>query len=172
VRPGIPYIISDQLGQFGVSADLLTLELTEGTVMAYPGLALGILQKLRDIGVRLAVDDYGTGYSSMSYLKHLPVNELKIDRSFINGLTTDPNDAVIIQSATDLGHNLGLSIVAEGVEDEETLTALMALGVDVAQGFHLGRPMPEGLLHDWIEDRASALTRLTDIPAAQLSEDH
>ena len=121
--------------------------------MAYPDLALGILQRLRDMGVRLSVDDYGTGYSSMAYLKNLPVDELKIDRSFITGLTSDHNDAVIVQSAMDLGHNLGLSIVAEGVEDETTLAALKALGVDVAQGFHLGRPMPENLLQRWITDR-------------------
>jgi diguanylate cyclase (GGDEF)-like protein len=155
--PGFPATILDQLANADIPADLLTIELTESMVMAYPGLALSILQKLRDMGVRLSVDDYGTGYSSMAYLKNLPVHELKIDRSFIMGMTTAGNDAVIVQSATALGHNLGLSIVAEGVEDETTLIALKALGVDVAQGYHLGRPMPEDLLRNWIRDRSDAL---------------
>ena len=157
--PEFPAIILDRLANADIPADLLTIELTEGTMMAYPGLALSILQKLRDMGVRLSVDDYGTGYSSMAYLKNLPVHELKIDRSFIMGINTAPNDAVIVQSATALGHNLGLSIVAEGVEDETTLVALRALGVDVAQGFHLGRPMPEDVLARWIADRADEWPR-------------
>jgi EAL domain-containing protein (putative c-di-GMP-specific phosphodiesterase class I) len=105
------------------------------------------------MGVRLSIDDYGTGYSSMTYLKDLPVNELKIDRSFIAGLANDPNDLVIVQSAMDLGHRLGLSIIAEGVEDATTLAALKALGIDIAQGFHLGRPMPENVLQRWMADR-------------------
>jgi diguanylate cyclase (GGDEF)-like protein len=155
--PGFPATILDQLANADIPADLLTIELTESMVMAYPGLALSILQKLRDMGVRLSVDDYGTGYSSMAYLKNLPVHELKIDRSFIMSMTTAGNDAVIVHSATALGHNLGLTIVAEGVEDETTLIALKKLGVDVAQGYHLGRPMPEDLLQDWISDRSDAL---------------
>lgn len=154
--PDFPAIIFDRLAHAGVPADLLTIELTEGTVMAYPDLALGILQRLRDMGVRLSVDGYGTGYSSMAYLKNLPVHELKIDRAFVTSLTSDHTDAVIVRSAMDLGHNLGLSIVAEGVEDETTLVALKALGVDVAQGYHLGRPMPEEHLQRWIEDRSGA----------------
>jgi diguanylate cyclase (GGDEF)-like protein len=166
--PDFPTIIFDRLAHADIPADLLTIELTEGTMMAYPDLARNILQKLRDMGVRLSVDDYGTGYSSMAYLRNLPVDELKIDRSFIMGLTTAPNDAVIVQGATALGHNLGLSIVAEGVEDETTLAALKALGVDVAQGFHLGRPMPENLLQRWIAGRTGALEPLTHAPQARL----
>jgi diguanylate cyclase (GGDEF)-like protein len=162
--PGFPTIIADRLTHAGVSADLLTIELTEGTVMAYPDLALDILKKLRDMGVHLSVDDYGTGYSTLAYLKNLPVHELKIDRAFITGLTTDHNDEVIVKSAMDLGHDLGLSIVAEGVEDEATLLALKALGVDVAQGFYLGRPMPENLLRQWIADHSDALMLLTEDP--------
>jgi D-xylose transport system permease protein len=162
--PDFPTIIADRLAQAGVSADLLTIEITEGTVMAYPDLALDILTKLRDMGVQLSVDDYGTGYSTMAYLKNLPVHELKIDRSFITNLTIDHNDAVIVKSAMDLGHNLGLSIVAEGVEDEATLLALRTLGVDIAQGYHLGRPMPENLLQQWITDHHDAAMSLTQEP--------
>ena len=102
----------------------------------------------------LLVDDGGTGYSSMAYLKNLPVDEFKIDRSFISGVSRDPNDAVITQSATDVSHNLALTIVAAGVENATHLAALETVGVGIAQGFHLGRPMPEGLLQTWISNRA------------------
>jgi EAL domain-containing protein (putative c-di-GMP-specific phosphodiesterase class I) len=159
-----PTIVADRLAQAGVLPDLLTIEVTEGTVMAYPDRALAILKKLRVMGVHLSVDDYGTGYSTMAYLKNLPVHELKIDRAFITNLTTDHDDAVIVKSATDLGHNLGLSVLAEGVEDEATLQALKALGVDVAQGFHLARPMPGDLLQHWIADHHGVLSQ-TPVPA-------
>jgi diguanylate cyclase (GGDEF)-like protein len=154
-----PAIVADRLAVVGVPADLLTVELTEGTIMAYPDMAVGILRRLREIGVQLSVDDFGTGHSSLAYLKNLPVTELKIDRTFIKGLTSDAEDAIIIESATELAHNLGLSIVAEGVEDQETLNALQTLGVDVAQGFHLGRPMAEDMLERWVAERP-------DLPAS------
>ena len=157
--PDFPAMVLDRLTRAGVPAELLVIEITEGTVMAYPNVAVQILHKLRDMGVRLSVDDYGTGYSSLSYLKKLPVDELKIDQGFIAKLTSDPDDAVIVASAMRLGHDLGLSVVAEGVENEETLVALEALGVDIAQGFHLGRPMPENLLLHWIKDRSQAPLR-------------
>ena len=157
--PDFPAMVLDRLTRAGVPAELLVIEITEGTVMAYPNVAVQILHKLRDMGVRLSVDDYGTGYSSLSYLKKLPVDELKIDQGFIAKLTSDPDDAVIVASAMRLGHDLGLSVVAEGVEDEATLVALEALGVDIAQGFHLGRPMPENLLLHWIKDRSQAPLR-------------
>lgn len=162
--PDFPRTVDALLLQTGVPVELLTLELTEGSVMAYPDLAQDILQNLRAMGVRLSLDDYGTGYSSMAYLKNLPVDELKIDRSFISGLTHNPDDAVIAQSAINLGHNLGLTIVAEGVEDGTTLAALKTLGVDIAQGYHLGRPMPENLLQEWIAGRTwgPALPDATD----------
>jgi diguanylate cyclase (GGDEF)-like protein len=169
--PNFAAAVADRLTYTNVPADLLTLELTEGTVMAYPGLGIGILQKLRNLGIHLSVDDYGTGYSSLTYLKNLPATELKIDREFVNGLTLNHNDATIVQSATDLGHNLGLTVVAEGVEDQATLTALKALGVDVAQGFHLGRPMPEDLLKQWMTDRNSTTTPQITQPTKLSVED-
>jgi diguanylate cyclase len=134
---------------------LLWIELTEGTIMADPDKALAILTELRAAGVRLSIDDFGTGYSSMAYLKDLPVDELKVDRSFVKGMTSNGGDAVLVQSAIDLGHNLGLSVVAEGVEDDKTLTALKNLGADVVQGYYLGRPMTETLLMQWIAERAA-----------------
>ena len=152
--PGFPAIVRDRLAVAGVPADLLTIELTEGTVMAYPEVALDILRRLHSTGVRLSVDDYGTGHSSMSYLKNLPVDELKIDRTFIASLISNRADAIIVESAMDLGHKLGLSIVAEGVEDEATLDAIRELGIDVVQGFLLGKPMPEKHIRQWIDHRA------------------
>jgi diguanylate cyclase (GGDEF)-like protein len=157
--PDFHTMVADRLAQTGVIPDLLTIEITEGTIMAYPQRALAILNKLREMGVHLSVDDYGTGYSTMAYLKNLPVHELKIDQSFVTNLTVDRNDAVIVKSAMDLGHNLGLSIVAEGVEGEDTLRALKALGVDVAQGLHLARPMPGDLLQEWLADHHSQIPK-------------
>ena len=100
-----------------------------------------LLQRLHDLGVHLSIDDFGTGYSSMAYLRRLPVDELKVDRSFVLGMTTTPQDLVLVRTAIDLGHNLGLTVVAEGVESLEHVDALRALGCDVAQGYHFGRPM-------------------------------
>lgn len=167
-EPEFSTAISDFLTRANVPAELLTIEITEGAMMAYPILALGILHELREVGVHLSVDDYGTGYSSLAYLKDLPVNELKIDRVFVKGLTSDPKGAIIVESATDLGHALGLLVVAEGVEDEPTLAALKALGVDVAQGYHLGRPMPENLLEPWIATLTTGEPKM-QIPSPRVS---
>jgi EAL domain-containing protein (putative c-di-GMP-specific phosphodiesterase class I) len=120
----------------------LVLEITESAVMADPARALEVLGRLHALGVGLAVDDFGTGYSSMAYLKELPVDELKIDRSFVSQMATNPSDAVIVRSTIDLGHNLGLRVVAEGVETQHAWQELSALGCDIAQGYYLGRPMP------------------------------
>jgi predicted signal transduction protein with EAL and GGDEF domain len=150
--PDFPTIIQNRLGHAGVPADLLTIELTEGSVMSHADAARRIFRQLREMKVRLSVDDYGTGYSSLSYLKNLPVDELKIDQSFIAAMTGDPEDATIVRSALDLGHDLGLSIVAEGVENATTLAVLKTLGVDVAQGFHIGDPMPLSVLQSCSAD--------------------
>ena len=150
---GFPAVVADQLDRAGVPAELLCIELTEGTIMADPDRAIGILRELRARGVRLSVDDFGTGYSSMSYLKILPVDELKVDRSFVRDMTREVNDTILVQSAIDLGHNLGLAVVAEGVEDADTLGALKTLGADIIQGYLLGRPMSEDLLQQWVTDR-------------------
>jgi EAL domain-containing protein (putative c-di-GMP-specific phosphodiesterase class I) len=129
------------LQETGVPAHLLELEITENTLAHDPERALSTLTALHNAGIRLSIDDFGTGYSSMSYLKRLPVSELKVDRSFVSGMLTDLDDSVLVRSVVDLGHNLGLTVVAEGVEDQATMDALSALGCDIAQGFHLGRPM-------------------------------
>jgi EAL domain-containing protein (putative c-di-GMP-specific phosphodiesterase class I) len=150
---GFPAAVADQLTRAGVPAESLCVEITEGTIMTDPDRSIGILRELRAIGVRLSVDDFGTGYSSMSYLKILPVDELKVDRSFVRDMTREVNDTILVQSAIDLGHNLGLSVVAEGVEEVATLDALKTLGADIVQGYLLGCPMPEDLFQQWITDR-------------------
>ena len=101
-----------------------------------------MLARLSELGVSLAIDDFGAGYSSLGYLKRLPVDVLKIDRSFVMNMSSDENDAVIVRSTIDLGHNLGLRVVAEGVEDERRCAPSASLDCDIAQGFYLGRPVP------------------------------
>jgi diguanylate cyclase (GGDEF)-like protein len=134
--------VRDQLAAWQVPPHLLVLELTESAVMADPARALEVLGRLHALGVGLSVDDFGTGYSSMAYLKELPVDELKIDRSFVGQMATSQSDAVIVRSTIDLGHNLGLRVVAEGVETQHAWEQLTALGCDTAQGYYLGRPVP------------------------------
>jgi diguanylate cyclase (GGDEF)-like protein len=146
-----PEQVAERLAAFKVPPGSLVLEVTESAVMADPALALDVLGRLHALGVGLAVDDFGTGYSSMAYLKALPVDELKVDRSFVGHMTTSNSDAVIVRSTIDLGHNLGLHVVAEGVENRATWEQLAALGCDTAQGYHLGRPMPAAELEHWLQ---------------------
>ncbi len=143
--------IADLLRESGVPADRLTLELTESTVMANPGDSLEVLTELDRLGVKLAIDDFGTGYSSLATLKRLPVDEIKIDKTFVIDMLRQENESVIVKSTIALGHNLGLSVTAEGVEDQATWEALAAMGCDAAQGFLMGRPVPARQLTAWLE---------------------
>jgi EAL domain-containing protein (putative c-di-GMP-specific phosphodiesterase class I) len=139
---------------------MLCIEITEGTVMADPDLAIEVLHRIRRLGVTTAIDDFGTGYSSMAYLKILPVDEIKVDRSFVRDMATDHSNFVLVESAVGLGHNLGLSVVAEGVEDESTAAALNALSCDIAQGYHYARPLlPEDFVSFLKARRALGLNR-------------
>jgi EAL domain-containing protein (putative c-di-GMP-specific phosphodiesterase class I) len=133
--------IAALIARAGVAPGTLTLEITESGVMTDPEAAIAMLWGLRRIGIRLSVDDFGTGYSSLAYLKRLPIDEVKLDKSFVLNMTGDADDAAIVRSTIELAHNLGLQLVAEGVEDQETLDLLAALGCDLAQGYHLARPM-------------------------------
>ena len=142
VDPQLPAQVEGLLSRFGVAPGLLELELTESSIMSDPVRALEVLTKLSDMGVGLSIDDFGTGYSSLAYIKRLPVDELKIDRGFVSNMTRDRADAFIVRCAVDLGRNIGLRIVAEGVEDAETVEALRAQGCTHAQGFHFSRPAP------------------------------
>jgi diguanylate cyclase (GGDEF)-like protein/PAS domain S-box-containing protein len=135
-------MVARAIGNFKVDPSRLTLEITEGVAMA--AAAAKALHRLHEIGVRLALDDFGTGYSSLLYLMRLPVNEIKIDRSFIAALATDPDSGAIVRSAVGLGHNLGLRVVAEGLQDRMAEAVLVEAHCDAAQGFLLGRPMEEG----------------------------
>jgi diguanylate cyclase (GGDEF)-like protein len=137
--------VAAALAAAGLPADRLVLEITESVVMDDPVRSVAILQALADIGVTLSLDDFGTGFSSMAYLQRLPVDELKIDKSFVTGLAPRPDaDAspVLIRTMITMADNLGLRVVAEGVEDAETLQVLAELGCDLAQGYHIARPMP------------------------------
>ncbi len=146
--------LPDQIAQLllarGVPAERLALEITESTIMADPQRAVGVLTQLSEMGIRLSIDDFGVGYSSLSYLKRLPVNEIKIDRSFVAQMDSDEDDAFIVRSTIDLGRNLGLNVVAEGVETETVWDELAELGCDYAQGWFLGRPMPAAELAEWL----------------------
>jgi EAL domain-containing protein (putative c-di-GMP-specific phosphodiesterase class I) len=146
------------LRRHDVPASRLTLEVTEGSVMADPARATALLHQLRDLGVRLSVDDFGTGYSSLSYLKRLPVHEVKIDRSFVMGLHRRGGDVAIVRAIVDLGRHLDLEVVAEGVEDQETWDLLAAMGCHLVQGWHLSRPMPTDDLMPWLRARAGELS--------------
>jgi diguanylate cyclase (GGDEF)-like protein len=142
--------VTGLLDEYKLPSALLRLEVTETAVMANPALATATLTELHDLGIRLSIDDYGTGYSSMAYLKSLPVDELKVDRTFVLDMDRDQEDAVLVRGAIELGHNLGMTVVAEGVEGAAHVDALRALGCDIAQGYHYARPMPAADLKQWI----------------------
>jgi diguanylate cyclase (GGDEF)-like protein len=139
----------------------LSLEVTESAIMVDAAHAQSMLQFFKDIGLRLSIDDFGTGYSSLSYLKKLPVDELKIDRSFVIHMATDRDDATIVRSTIDLGHNMGLKVVAEGVENEAAWEMLKAWGCDLAQGYYVSAPVPPGELVEWLEHMQSAFVSVT-----------
>lgn len=150
----------------GVPAHGLCLEITESAIMDDPQRAQHTLQALSDAGFKLSIDDFGTGYSSLAYLKRLPVDELKIDKSFVMGMTADRNDAKIVHSTVELAHNLGLSVVAEGVEDDAVLAALRQLHCDVGQGYLWSKPVPVKLFLQWAQAREAATE---NPPAAALA---
>jgi diguanylate cyclase (GGDEF)-like protein len=144
--PDLPDTVARLLRHWQVQPRQLAVEITENGLMADPARALATITGLRVMGIRIAIDDFGTGYSSLAYLKRLPVDELKIDRSFVRDLATDDDDLAIVRSTISLGHDLGLTIVAEGIEDAGTSDLLRRLGCDIAQGYFIGRPMSAAAL--------------------------
>ena len=142
-----------ELARHGVPASLLRLEITENMVLDSSGVTLPALERLRDMGIGLSLDDFGTGYSSMTHLRNLPVDELKVDRGFVNAMTTSPQDAVIVRAAVELGHNLGMNVVAEGIEDAETLAEVVASGCGRAQGYYFSKPLPADELEVWADEK-------------------
>jgi EAL domain-containing protein (putative c-di-GMP-specific phosphodiesterase class I) len=157
-----PDMVSAALTRHHVPPELLTLELTESGVMADPQRALPVLQALSNLGVVLAVDDFGTGYSSLAYLRRLPVDEVKIDKSFVFGMGSDLGDLAVVRSIVELGHSLGLTVVAEGVEEDVARDQLAAMGCDVAQGYLISRPLSEERLEAWLQARTAQARGLRD----------
>jgi EAL domain-containing protein (putative c-di-GMP-specific phosphodiesterase class I) len=151
VHSDLPAYLAESLERHRVSPRNLWIEITESAVMEDAVNAIATLDRLNQMGVRLAIDDFGTGYSSLSYLKRMPVDEIKIDKSFVMGMAENEEDRTIVRSTIDLGHNMGLKVVAEGVESLEVLGQLRLLECDLVQGFYLSRPLPpEGLL-SWLD---------------------
>jgi len=150
----LPDEVGSLLAEAGVDPRLLETEITENTILADPVRARAILTRLSELGVRLAIDDFGSGNSSLGYLKRLPVDVLKIDKAFVLNMQSDEEDATIVRSTINLGHNLGLSVVAEGVETREAWEKLARFGCDVGQGYYLGRPTPADSLRLGLDEPA------------------
>ncbi len=150
---GFPLRVTDALARHQVPPAFLSFELTESAVMSDPERALPVLRELHELGIRIAVDDFGTGYSSLAYLRRLPVDEVKIDKSFVLGLASDLGDLAVVRAIIELGHSLGLIVVAEGVEQDATRDQLMEMGCDVAQGFLISRPLGPERFDAWLATR-------------------
>ena len=146
---GLDKQVDRVLRRHGLEPGLLTLEITESSVMADPARTLGLLNRLRALGVRLSIDDFGTGYSSLAYLRRLPVNEIKVDRAFVQRMDEEMDDAAIVRSIVELARTLDLSVVAEGVENRRTMALLEEMGCAMVQGYHLSRPMPVAEFVAW-----------------------
>jgi diguanylate cyclase (GGDEF)-like protein len=160
----LPDQVARSLERWGVEADALELEITESAILQEPVRVMEVVTQLASMGVRLVIDDFGTGYSSLAYLRRLPVRALKIDKSFVMGMLREENDAVIVRSTIDLGRNLGLLVVAEGVESAQLWTRLAALGCDVAQGFHLSPPIPASEIPAWLDSWAGRVDEGVGVP--------
>ena len=150
--PKFPTLFAELLEKYDIAAEYLVLEITESAIMSDLQSALGILNEIYDMGLRLSIDDFGTGYSSLAYLKKLPVSELKIDRSFIKNMETDRDDNMIVHSTIDLAHNMGLKVVAEGVENAATWSGLEELGCDFLQGYAISPPVPLPTFLNWVKE--------------------
>jgi diguanylate cyclase (GGDEF)-like protein len=150
IQSSLPDTFSALLKKYNVPADMLWIEITESAIMDDPNHAIDTLDRLHALGIRLSIDDFGTGYSSLSYLKRMPVDELKIDKSFVMGMAENRDDETIVRSTIDLAHNMGLKVVAEGVESEAVVQRLAQLRCDLAQGFHLSRPLSPDRLEAWL----------------------
>ena len=168
-----PARVQELLAEYGVAPELVTFEIREAGVLDGTDRPMPILRRLRDLGVRLSVDDFGTGYSSLSYLRRLPVNEVKVDQSFVQGMATDPVDLAIVNAVVTLSQQFGLVVVAEGVESELTLELLQDIGCEIGQGFLFSRPLPYERLEAWFgaqtdseQPLAPDVRRLRAVPTA------
>jgi len=150
--PELPDLIAGIQVATHINPEWVVLEITEGSIMTDPEQALEIIQRLHEMGYKLSIDDFGTGYSSLAYLKKMPLTELKIDRSFVQDILHSENDAVIVNATINLAHNLGLQVVAEGVEDAEIMAKLKEYDCDIAQGYYLNRPQSVADFNTWLTD--------------------
>jgi diguanylate cyclase (GGDEF)-like protein len=152
INSDLPARLEQMFEKEGCSAGWITLELTENAIVGEPGHAFKNLELLHELGCKLALDDFGTSYSTLAYLRRLPLDELKIDKSFTMGMAADASDALIVRSTIELAHKLGLAVIATGVEDEATLTQLRELGCDAVQGFLVSRPLPAEDVPEWVKE--------------------
>jgi EAL domain-containing protein (putative c-di-GMP-specific phosphodiesterase class I) len=157
-QKGLAELIGGLLQDIGLDPRCLELELTEGAAMQNPEEAAAILKALKKTGIHISIDDFGTGYSSLSYLKKFPLDTLKIDQSFVRDITTDPNDAAIVQAVIAMAHGLGLKVLAEGVETQEQAAFLHLHKCDMAQGYYFGRPMPAEAFYELITESTETKT--------------
>jgi diguanylate cyclase (GGDEF)-like protein len=155
-EPDLVNYIESKINKYELPASSLCLEITESAMMANPGQAIDVLSRLKQMGVRLSIDDFGTGFSSLVYIKQLPVHELKIDKSFIFDMDNDASDIAIVRSTIDLAHNLNLDVVAEGVETDSSLDTLTQMGCDIAQGYYLSKPLEAKELEVWLARRPAS----------------
>jgi diguanylate cyclase (GGDEF)-like protein len=159
LNPEFPEVLDGLLTAFNFPAELLIMEITETSIMVDPERSLAILDRIHQKGVQLSIDDFGTGYSSLAYLKKLPVSELKIDKSFVTDMLSSESDMTIVNATIQLGHNLGLQVVAEGVENQQTFNTLRSMGCDLQQGFFISRPVPAETITTWEFQASKPVTR-------------
>ena len=145
----LPGVMDQTLRTWGIPAHSVTLEIAESAMIADAERSVAILTRLKAVGLQIAIDDFGSGFTSLSSLKRFPIDTLKIDKPFVQGLLSDPGDRAVVRSAIDLGHHFGLQVAAEGVERQETREALASLGCDLAQGNFICRPLPDAALREW-----------------------
>jgi EAL domain-containing protein (putative c-di-GMP-specific phosphodiesterase class I) len=154
-EPSLPSTVASALDESGLDPLMLELEITESTAMRHAALAVNVMRQLTSLGVNLSLDDFGTGYSSLQYLKDFPIDTLKIDRSFVSGVTAGPKDAAIVATIIGIGHSLGLRVIAEGIETASQLAFLRERGCEWYQGFLLGRPMPSQAFDSMLQQQAA-----------------
>jgi EAL domain-containing protein (putative c-di-GMP-specific phosphodiesterase class I) len=166
-KPDLVERVAATLQQYGVPPAELCLEATESILMRDADVTMATLNRLRDLGVKLSVDDFGTGYSSLSYLRRFPINQLKIDRSFVNEVTENPDDAAIIAAIASLAHTLKLEVVAEGVETAEQMSRLAEQGCRMMQGFFFSRPLPAAQMTRLLGDDSEFRERILKVAHSQ-----
>ena len=149
--PNLESRIEKMMKQYPTAPGAMEFEITESAFMQNPQLALDSINRLKDLGIAFSIDDFGTGYSSLAYLKKLPVDTIKIDQSFVKDLMRSENDATIVRSTINLAHNLGLKVIAEGVESKEIYYKLAAMDCDAAQGYYMCRPIPGKEVITWLK---------------------